>query len=150
MFQPTREDVRRFFCGAWEKHCAGQPLAPQERRAVACILEHPEYQDLLADLQESLEREFPVEAGRENPFLHLSMHLTLEEQAAIDQPPGIRAQLDGLQRRLGQRHAAIHEAMECLGEILWRAQRGALAPDMAIINDEYLACLRRRLAARGG
>jgi hypothetical protein len=35
--------------------------------------------------------------------------------------------------------------MECLGEILWRTQRGTLAADMDIINREYLECLQRRL-----
>ncbi|SPE35190.1 conserved hypothetical protein [Burkholderiales bacterium] len=145
MLQPTREEVRRFFCDAWRKHCASQPASPLERIAVGCILEHPEYQQLLADVDRVLDRDFPVEAGRENPFLHLSMHLSLEEQASIDQPPGVRTLLEALQRRLGDRHAAAHEAMECLGEIVWRAQRGSLPPDMSAINHAYIECLRQRL-----
>jgi hypothetical protein len=145
MFQPSREEVRRFFYGAWEKHRQGQPASAQERVAIACMLEHPEYHGLLADLDQSLARDFPVEAGRENPFLHLSMHLALEEQRSIDQPAGIRALLERLQQHTGDRHDAAHEAMECLGEILWRTQRGSLAADMALINHEYLECLRRRL-----
>jgi hypothetical protein len=146
MFQPSREDVRRFFCAAWAKHCAGQPTSAQERIAIACILEHPEYHALLGRPDEALERDFPVEAGQQNPFLHLSMHLALEEQSSIDQPQGIQALLEGLRQRLGERHAAAHEAMECLGEILWRTQRGTLAADMDIINREYLECLQRRLS----
>jgi len=156
MFQPTRDEVRRFFCTAWQRHRAAQPLSPQERSAVACILEHPEYHALLDDTERALAHEFPVEDGRENPFLHLSMHLALIEQESIDQPPGIRAVLATLRQRQGGRlgaahdaargaaHEAAHEAMECLGEILWRSQRGTLAPDMAIINQEYLDCLQRR------
>jgi hypothetical protein len=145
IFQPTRDEVRRFFCCAWDKHRSGQPASPQERVAIACILEHPEYQPLLSDVEQALEHDFPVEAGRENPFLHLSMHLALEEQASIDQPRGICAALERLSRRLGDRHAAAHEAMECLGEILWRTQRGTLAPDVELINREYLECLQRRI-----
>jgi Domain of unknown function (DUF1841) len=145
MLQPTREDVRRFFCDAWGKHCTGQPTSPLERIAVGCILEHPEYQPLLADADAVLDRDFPVEAGRENPFLHLSMHLSLEEQVSIDQPPGVRTLLEALQRRHGDRHPALHEAMECLGEIVWRTQRGTLPPDMSTINHAYLECLRQRL-----
>jgi hypothetical protein len=146
MFQPTRDEVRHFFCSAWRLHREGRPASAQERSAIACILEHPEYHDLLDDPQRALSREFPVEGGRENPFLHLSMHLALLEQESIDQPAGIRAVLEALRQRLGERHAAAHQAMECLGEILWRTQRGTLAPDIAIINHEYLDCLQRRLS----
>jgi hypothetical protein len=145
MFEPTREEVRRFFCTAWEKYRRHEPASPQEQAAIACILEHPEYQELLGDAEQSLERDFPVEGGRENPFLHLSMHLALEEQFYIDHPTGIRSLFERLHARVGDRHAAAHEAMECLGEILWRTQRGTIAPDMDIINQEYLACLERRL-----
>ena len=145
MFQPSREDVRRFFCTAWSRHRAAEAASPLERIAIACILEHPEYHAILADLDRALALDYPVEAGRENPFLHLSMHLALEEQRSIDQPAGIRALLERLQQHTGDRHDAAHEAMECLGEILWRTQRGSLAADMALINHEYLECLRRRL-----
>ena len=145
MFQPSREEVRRFFCDAWARHRSGSAATPLERIAIACMLEHPEYHDLLADLQGALAMDFPVEGGRENPFLHLSMHLSLEEQSAIDQPPGIRGLLEALQLRHGDRHAAAHAAMQCLGEVLWRAQRGSLPADMSAINHDYLDCLRRRL-----
>jgi hypothetical protein len=145
MFEPSREEVRRFFCDAWRKHGAGLSASPLERIAIACILEHPEYHALLADADAALAREFPVEAGRENPFLHLSMHLSLEEQMSIDQPPGVRALLDALARHHGDRHGAAHEAMECLGEVVWRAQRGTLPADMASINAGYIECLHRRL-----
>ena len=146
MFEPTREEVRRFFCDAWGKHRAGLAASPLERIAIACMLEHPEYHALLADVDSALEKDFPVEAGRENPFLHLSMHLSLEEQASIDQPPGVRALLDALAQRHGDRHTAAHAAMECLGEVIWQAQRGALPADMASINQGYVECLQRRLA----
>ncbi len=146
MFEPSRQEVRRFFCDAWYKHRTGQPASPLERIAIACVLEHPEYHELLADVDRALDQDFPVEAGRENPFLHLAMHLSLEEQASIDQPAGVRGLLQALQLRYGDRHAAAHEAMECLGEIIWRAQRGSLPADMAAINQTYIDCLQRRLA----
>jgi hypothetical protein len=147
MFEPSREEVRRFFCEAWSKHLSGLAASPLERIAIASMIEHPEYHALLADVEGALAREFTVEAGRENPFLHLSMHLSLEEQAAIDQPPGVRALLDTLAQRRGDRHAAAHEAMECLGEVIWRAQRGTLPADMASINQSYIECLHRRLGS---
>jgi len=148
MFAPSREDVRRFFCTAWQRHRSGAPVSDLERMAIGCILEHPEYHALLADVEAALARDFPVEDGRENPFLHLSMHLSLEEQASIDQPLGVRALLQSLYQRCGDRHAGTHEAMECLGEVVWRAQRGSLAPDIGSINQAYLECLQRRAVGK--
>ena len=144
MFNPSREEVRRFFCDAWRKHCEGSVATPLESMAIACIEDHPEYHALLADTARAQEMDFPVEAGRENPFLHLAMHLALREQESIDQPPGIRALLDQLRRRTGDAHAGAHAAMECLGEVVWRTQRGTLPADPMAINDAMLECLRRR------
>ena len=144
MFQPTRDEVRRFFCEAWRKHRAGLALAAQEKVAVACMLEHPEYHPLLDDPVEALERDFPVEAGQENPFLHLSLHLAIEEQLSIDQPKGIGIRLQLLQGRRASRHEALHDVMECLAEMLWRTQRGNVPSGMDELNAAYLECLDRR------
>jgi hypothetical protein len=144
MFNPSREEVRRFFCTAWARHRDGTPVQPIEDLAIGWMLRHPEYHALLEAPEAALEQDFPVEAGRENPFLHLAMHLTLEEQERADQPKGIAAAMQALRLRSGDAHRAAHEAMECLGEILWRTQRASLPPDMAVINRSYLECLQRR------
>lgn len=144
MFNPSRDDVRRFFCATWRKHITGSVLTPLEATALKWIVVHPEYHALLADEARSLHEEFTVEQGRTNPFLHLSMHLAIEEQLAIDQPPGIRAVFQQLAAR-GDEHSAQHQTMECLGRVLWEAQRGTLPADAASINDAYLTCLKRQL-----
>jgi hypothetical protein len=139
IFDPSQSDVRRFFCETWRRHGAGELLTPLQAMALDLILEHPEYHDDLASLERALEASYPVEAGRTNPFLHLSMHLAICEQLSIDQPPGIRAAHDALAARLGDRHAAAHEIMECLGEVVWKSQRDGAPPDGAA----YLECIRR-------
>ncbi|HTT11964.1 MAG TPA: DUF1841 family protein [Burkholderiaceae bacterium] len=144
MFNPSRDDVRRFFCTAWAKHRAGHIVTPLEAVAVGWIEQHPEYHALLDDPERALGEEFTVERGITNPFLHLSMHLALAEQLSIDQPPGIRAAIADLAARTGSEHEAAHEAMECLGEVVWRAQRSTLPADIAAINAAYLECLERR------
>jgi len=136
--------VRRFFCAAWRRHADGGVLTPLEAVALKWIVAHPEYHALLADEERALAEEFTVERGATNPFLHLSMHLALEEQLSIDQPPGIVAVFRRLAARSGDGHVAAHEAMECLGEVVWSAQRGALPADTAAINAAYLDCLQRR------
>lgn len=142
IFDPSQADVRRFFCDTWRRHRTGEPLTPLQAMALDLIIEHPEYHDDLASTERALEAQYPVEAGRTNPFLHLSMHLAIAEQLSIDQPPGIRAAHDALAVRLGERHAATHDIMECLGEVVWASQRSGLPPDGA----SYLECIRKRPA----
>lgn len=143
MFNPSREDVRRFFCEAWRKDNTGSPLTPLEAIAVDWMREHPEYHAQLADVDAALAEDFTPERGQTNPFLHLSMHLSIAEQVSIDQPRGIRAAFDELARRLDSPHEAHHQMMECLGEMLWQAQRSGQPPD----GDHYIDCVKRR--ARG-
>jgi Domain of unknown function (DUF1841) len=144
MFNPSRDDVRRFFCAAWRKHNDGSVLTPLEASALKWIVVHPEYHGLLADEVHALAEEFTVERGQTNPFLHLSMHLALEEQLSIDQPHGSVAAFRRLLARSGDEHAAAHEAIECLGEVVWNAQRSTMPADAAAINAAYLDCLQRR------
>jgi hypothetical protein len=147
MFNPTRDDVRRFFCGVRRKLAVAQPLAPMEAIAARWIDAHPEYHALLDDEPRALAEDFRVEHGATNPFLHLSMHLALDEQRSVDQPPGMRAAFDALITRAGSEHGAAHGAMDCLGRIVWEAQRAAMPADAEAISAAYLDCLRRRATA---
>jgi len=115
-------------------------LTPLEAMALAIVLEHPEYHPILGDRDRYLERDWRPEGGETNPFLHLQMHLAIEEQLSIDQPPGIRAAVESLARRLDSMHEARHEVMECLAEAVWNAQRYAAPFD----NAAYLDCILRR------
>ncbi|MFS8973967.1 DUF1841 family protein [Cupriavidus necator] len=140
MFNPSREEVRRFFCDAWQKQIAGGVLTPLEAIAVDWIGEHPEYQDLLRDTEGALTQDYTPEKGQTNPFLHLAMHLSISEQVSVDQPRGIRQAYEALARRLDSAHEAQHQVMECLGEMLWQAQRTGQPPD----GDHYVDCVKRR------
>ena len=91
MFNPSRDEVRRFFCEVWRKRQAGEVISPLESIALHWIDQHPEYHALLGDPQGAIAAEFSIENGHTNPFLHLSMHLAIAEQVSVDQPPGIAA-----------------------------------------------------------
>jgi hypothetical protein len=140
MFQPSQHDVRRFFCEAQDLSRRGMPLTPIQTLAAQWIGEHPEYQADLADVDAALAAAYDVDAGRTNPFLHLAMHLTISEQCSIDQPAGIRQAVELLAARRGSLHEAHHQAMDCLGEMIWSSQRSGLPPD----GQAYLECVRRR------
>lgn len=145
MFDPTRDEVRRFFRATLDKRRNGTPLTPIEAMASDWLVRHPEYFDVLAPLPDGEPDPFEARDGEANPFLHLSMHLSIAEQVSIDQPAGIRAAVERLTIALGSAHAAHHEVMECLGEMLWTAQRNRSAPDGAA----YLRCIDAR-ASRAG
>jgi hypothetical protein len=137
MFSPSRDEVRDMFFAAWRGYREGRPLAGIEALALDVMLQHPEYHETLEHPERYRDRDYVDES---NPFLHMSLHLALEEQLSIDQPPGIRRAWQALLARAGERHGALHEALECLAETVWRAQRDGLPPDAAA----YLSCLERR------
>ena len=138
MYNPSREQVRDLFFAAWRKYGAGEPLAGMEAIAVDVTLGHPEYHAMLGQPGQYRDKDYTDES---NPFLHMSLHMALEEQLSIDQPPGIASKLKQIiEKKGGDRHEAFHEAIECLAETLWRSQRDSAPPDTAI----YLDCLERR------
>jgi hypothetical protein len=137
-----RDALRQVFVEAWHKRRAGAPMEPLEHAVADVVGEHPDYHALLDDL-ETVERDFGVEAGETNPFLHLSMHLAIREQLGTDRPVGIRS----VHRRLASRddaHGAEHRMMEYMAQALWEAQRAASPPD----EQRYLACLECLLGSR--
>lgn len=147
MFNPSKDDVRRFFCDAWARHRRGAVVTPLEAIAVDWIGRHPEYHEDLADTEAAIARDYRVDDGRTNPFLHLSMHLAIAEQLSVDQPFGIRAAFQRLVQRLGDEHAAAHAVMDCLGEVVWSAQREPMPVPPSELGSRYLDCLARKATA---
>jgi Domain of unknown function (DUF1841) len=143
MFAPSQHDVRTFFCETFRKQREGGVMTPMELLAADWLAEHPEYHAELSDLPAALAAVYEVEAGRTNPFLHLSMHLSISEQVGIDQPRGIKQAFELLQARKGSAHEAQHEVMECLGQMVWESQRSGRPPD----GQAYIDCVRRRATA---
>lgn len=139
MFNPSREQVRRFFCDAWRKHLERSIVEGAEATAIDIILRHPEYQTLLASGEDAIARDWTPEGGEMNPFLHLSLHLAIHEQVSINQPPGIRLAFEQLRARMDA-HDAEHVLLECLGETIWKAQRNGQAMDA----EAYVDAVRRK------
>jgi hypothetical protein len=140
MFSPSQADVRRFFCSVHAKANQQQPMEAIETLAAQWIGEHPEFHDELHDLEAALAQVGATPTQGENPFLHLSMHLSISEQCSIDQPPGIRQAVELLAARRGDLHQAHHEVMECLGRMLWESQRSGRPPD----GQAYIEHVRQR------
>ena len=140
MFNPSRDEARRFLIESWAKFRAGEPLSGLEKIAADLMVLHPEFHAILESPERNVDRDWRPESGDVNPFLHLSLHLAVAEQLAIDQPPGIRARFERLRTEKGDEHAALHAVLECLGEVVWASQRHGTPPDARL----YLDCLDRQ------
>jgi hypothetical protein len=143
LYQPTQTDVRRFFCAVYAKANDQTALEAIETIASLWIDEHPEYHADLKDIDAallSLNQVIITDDGKTNPFLHLSMHLTITEQCSIDQPRGIRQAVELLTARLDSLHDAHHVVMECLGQMIWDTQQNKQAPD----GQAYVEAVQRR------
>src|SRR3569623_170559 len=145
MFNPSQEDVRRFFCGVHAKARGGRVLDALEPLAHEWLKEPPEYDADMADAEAAVARVYDGADGASNPFLHLSMHLSISEQCSIDQPRGIRQAVELLAARRNSLHDAHHEAMECLGQMLWESLRSVRPPD----GSAFVECVQRRATKRG-
>ena len=139
LMQPSQADVRRFFCAVYAKASGNAPLEGIEAIAWRWVSEHPEYHADLADVDAALLKMADVQEARTNPFLHMSMHLSISEQSSIDQPRGIRQAVELLAHRLNSLHDAHHAVMECLGQMIWESQRSGRPPD----GDVYVGCVQR-------
>ena len=137
IFGTDRNELRQMYVDAWRKSCAGEILSPLEAQIAQVIQDHPEYQPAMS--ADTLDESFLPEGGKTNPFLHMGLHLAVREQVATNRPAGIAAVFELLRKKSGDRHAAEHQALDCLAEALWAAQNSNTAPD----EQAYLESLRR-------
>lgn len=140
MYDVNTHDVRRFFAHVWSLRFQPLQLDALQQNVLTIIEAHPEYHHYLEDVENYLDKDWLPEGGESNPFLHLSLHLSLQEQASIDQPPGIQEIHKVLCRRYGGDWVrAEHDMMDALAETLWEAQRSGKGLDV----NAYMTKLRR-------
>ena len=124
MYDVNTHDVRRYFGHVWQNRLNPLQLDALQQKALRIIEAHPEYQTYLERIEDYLDKDWTPEQGETNPFLHLSLHLSIQEQVGIDQPFGIRA----IHQKLVGMHndnwvKAEDEMMEALVGTIWQAQR---------------------------
>ncbi len=136
IFGQDRHELRKMYADAWQKHCDKTPLSPLEAQVAQVVEEHPEYHEAVGD---DLAKDFTVEGGKTNPYLHMGLHLSIREQVATDRPTGIAAVFLLLADKAGDSHTAEHRMIDCLAETLWESQRDQSPPDEL----QYLERLRQ-------
>lgn len=141
MFSQDRDQLRLTYLTAWRKAQRGEPLEPVERQIVEVAAQHPEYHPLLEQGEAVLGREWLPEGGETNPFLHMALHIALQEQVTTDRPPGIRRLYQGMIAHcFGDAHDAEHRILECLAEQIWKIHREGAE----FRPKSYLKCIKRR------
>lgn len=137
MFGDDRTDLRKMFFTAWDKHKNKKIMEPLESVVAKIIELHPEYHNLL-DNPETLDKDYTPEMGETNPFLHMAMHISIQEQLSTKRPTGIEQLHKAILIKNKDPHETEHLMMECLGKMLWEAQSQNRAPD----ENDYLNCLK--------
>lgn len=141
MFGQDRSQLRHLFFAAWHKYLAQQPLDPLEQLIASIVRQHPEYHALLKDEAANLDKDYTPEMGQTNPYLHMAMHIAIQEQLATQRPAGITECHHELLRKEKDAHEVEHQMMECLAEMMWQSQRQGTLPDEAA----YLQCLHHQI-----
>ena len=137
MFGQDRTELRQMFFSAWKKHQSKQIMEPLEAVVAKIIELHPEYHSLLEN-QDTLDKDYTPEMGETNPFLHMAMHISIQEQLSTKRPTGIEQIYQSMLNKIKDPHETEHKMMECLGKMLWEAQSQNRAPD----ENDYLNCLK--------
>lgn len=126
LFSSEINQLRQYYVDAWQKFQNNLSLSDLELQIVGIVKQHPEYHLYLQS--EYVDVSF---YPKENPFLHLSLHLALQEQLQTNRPYGIREIFDRLkhQKKYRSSHEVEHELMTILMNFLQEAQYKKQTPD---------------------
>ncbi|PJD96630.1 MAG: hypothetical protein CK426_08280 [Legionella sp.] len=133
------QDTRDLFFISWSKYLQKQTLLPLEQQLVQVILDHPEYQEMMAQKDLLQDHRYFPELGETNPFLHMGLHLAIREQITTNRPEGISPLFQSLVHKYQNALSVEHLMMEQLAECLWLAQKNSAMPD----EQHYLERLRQ-------
>jgi hypothetical protein len=136
--QVNRIQLREYYQETWGKYENKKPLTALEQQIADVIALHPEYhKELMHD--SATDKDYAL--GDVNPFLHLSLHLAVQEHVMTNRPAGIKALFTKLLKKQKDAHITQHTMMDCLASMMWTAQQQNKVPE----ESEYLACIKHSL-----
>ena len=134
----NREQLRQMYLDAWRKYTARQPLSRWKPNLPPSSPSTPNTSPCSNPAPRRSTADYTPEGGRENPFLHMGLHLAIREQVATDRPPGIAQIHQSLSSASATPTPPSTPCWSCLAETLWESQRSGSAPD----EQRYLERLR--------
>ena len=136
MIQTERNQLRQLFIDCWQHHQSKRPLDAAQKQILSVLLQHPEYHSLFNDCQTLINNDYTTD---NNPFLHMSLHLSLQEQLSTGRPKDIKKIYDDLCTKLGDQHVAEHQIMDIMANILWDAQQNNQPPCEQLYLEKLLS-----------
>jgi len=124
MFTQDRKQLRSIFFEVFAKLAQQEALTPGEEIIAHVIQMHPEYHSILQNKDKYLDCDYLPEFGQTNPFLHMSLHISIFEQIQLNKPESIQVLYQKLRMKHPDEHEATHKMMDCLAESLWEAKGG--------------------------
>lgn len=140
LYNPSRDQARQFLFDAWTKFKQKLILTDLEKIAVEVIQMHPEYHVVFDSAERFMHQQYFPEMGETNPFLHITLHLSVIEQISINQPIGVTQIYDKLRLQHNDKHLAYHDLIDCLAETIWQSQRN----NQPLDSDHYLNLLKQK------
>ena len=134
MLSSDRSAQRKFLAKSWKNYKAILLLEPLELQLAKIIEKHPEYHEIINNLDTAY---FP-EQGKINPFLHINLHLSLQDQIGLDQPKGIKEIYNSLVKKIKDTHRVEHIMMEQIAEMIFNSQKNNKPMD----QEQYLRSLK--------
>ena len=133
-YTQNRSEQRQFLANAWQKFLDKKILTPLEHQLTQVIKNHPEYHQLIGNTKSDF---FP-EQGEVNPFLHINLHLALQEQFSINQPHGIKEIYQKILKKSVDEHTAEHKMMDCIAQMIFLSQKNKTP----MSHKNYIKCLK--------
>ena len=134
LYTQNRDEQRKFLANAWQKFLDKKLLDSLEDQLTKVIEIHPEYHQLIQDIESDY---FP-EQGEVNPFLHINLHLALREQLSINQPIGIKDYYQRLLSKVKDPHEVEHKMMDCIAQMIFSSQKNNTPMD----HQAYIECIK--------
>ena len=134
MFYQDRKKQREFLANSWQKYTRNKPLEPLEKQLASIIEIHPEYHNLIGNI----ESEYLPEQGEVNPFLHINLHLALRDQLSLNHK-GVKEVHQELINHYKDSHEVEHLMMECIAEMIYISQKN----NTTMNQESYLNCIKR-------
>lgn len=139
MFSQDRSQLRKMFFDTWTRYQKSHTLTAMDKIIANIINLHPEYHQMLRNENDFIDKDYLPENGETNPFLHMAMHISIHEQLTTERPVQITDLYQQLLSKYQDPHTVEHHMMECLGQMIWQAQRDNVLPDESC----YLDCLQQ-------
>jgi hypothetical protein len=124
----------------WQAAKLGGHFEGDDAQLVQAMHDHPEYYEIWDHAREFGQEQMTI--GGVTPLMHVLMHTAVENQAAQNNPPQVRAVLEYKMSHQMPRHEAVHEIANEFAQMLWLA----LHDHQAFDNDAYRKRLDRLLS----